>query len=566
MPIEPLYAILEQIRQGRCSLFVGAGLSTVCRMPSSQDIAKEISKFLLKSFPVIDREVVTENEKDLGKISRLYQEVAKDEFAPHRFVQDRLIQAESKADTDLYQKLAKITFPYIINTNYDRLIEQTRKTEIRPRNIVKDETGAGSVILGKETILVKMHGDLESYQSMILTEAELHGYQNTHKAMADLILQILKQGPMLFLGFSKTAGSFIDIAVNYLENIPTNLLPHPWFIIDHSPDRQLIASFKNENCVIIKEDLPVFIDNLYNSYSEPDFLVMPSGMGIPETLNRLAFQVKETEDLLTKIQTNRQILQAPEEQHIKEIHFLNELEVLHTEADILSLSLEIIEDGIKKANKMSKEDIDAALEEAKETFEPVRSKVTRDADQRLTEIGFGETTPKIGNILDDDIFHKKYRKYLKLFKPQYGDNSLSLKDIQKQEDRYAEVLSLWKNNRQAEYFAEYYRQKYHDISKVWPPKGGDLPTIEEIQRFIPIENLREIYSDSVFLQSVKIGLQRLEGALENNSKFYKDQGLLVVDLDRPAALERITKQNMQETRARIEQMKTEIAKRRAELE
>jgi len=565
MSTEPMYAILEDIRQGRCSLFIGSGLSTACGMPSSQEVGQQIAKLIRRSFPTVDEEAIKDNEEDLGKISRLYQEIMKDDFAPHQFVQDRLIQAQNKADMGLYQKLAKIAFPYIITTNYDRLIEQTRKTEIRPRNIIKDEAAAGSATLGRETLLVKMHGDVENYQSMILTEAELHDFRRSHAAVASLVQQILKQGPVLFLGFSKTAGSFVDIAVDYVSDLPKGVSPHVWFIVDRSPIKQLIASLKNEKCVLIEESLSDFIDNLCNAFSTPDFIKIPSDMNIHEVLNRLAFQVKEIEGLLTNIKRDRKMLEAPQNQHIKEIHLLNELEALQTEADMLKLSLEIIEEGIREGTETTEKVIESALEEAKETFEPIERKSTRDADQRLSQLGVG-TTPNIGNILDDDIFHKRYRTYLILFKPKYGDESYSADNISEQEDKYAEVLSLWKNNRQAEFFAEYYQEKYHELGKVWPPRGASFPTIEEIQRFVPIENLQKIYSDSVFLQSVKTGLQRLEGALEDNLKYYGDQRLLDADSERPATIERIIKQNIKETRKEIEELKTEIEGKRTERE
>lgn len=560
---ESIYTILEYIRQGRCSLFVGSGLASICGMPSSPELAKQIAEYLKSSFPDLDTTTIEKNEADLGKISQLYQKVSRDDFAPHRFIQDRLLQAQERVDTTLYQKLAKIAFPYIITTNYDRLIEQTRKTEIRIRNIARDNASASNITLGRETILVKMHGDIENYQSMIITEAELHEFRKRAPNIVSLVLQVLTQGSVLFLGFSKTTGSFIDIAVDYISGVPEKRSAHPWFIVDRRPLKQLIASLNNENSVLIEEDIHNFVQKLCDAFSVPDFIDLPPHINLYEVLHRLSFQIKEMEKLLADIKADYKLLEAPHQQFATAIHLMNEYEGMQTEVNILESALESIEEIEREKEAISPQDVDSSLEEATDFLRPVKSKVDREARERIEEFVVGKTS-EMGRLIDDDEFHKRGRRYLKVFKPKYGDKSYSSQDIEKQEDEYADVLTLWKDNRQSEFFTEYYIKKYEELDRVWPPKGRESLTIEEIQQFVPVEGSSEVYRDSVFCQNVKPGLQRLKGGLEDNLKYYRDKGLLGTEPQRPSTAEKILEQKIKELSKQLIDLKGEIDKKRNE--
>ena len=424
---------------------------------------------------------------------------------------------------EIYQTLARIAFPYIITTNYDKLIELTRKSELRPKNIIRDDDSALDVSFGRETILIKMHGDIEKNTSMIVTESELNTYRKSHKNLNDLILSILKQGPVLFLGFSKSSASFIDIAVEYITSLPTTSKPHPWFIIDNKTMPQIINKLNKENNILIEENLDNFINNLYKIYTSENYTTIPPEINTHEVLQRLTIQIKEIQELLSETVKINNKLNIPNQQRIAEINLINELESLQIEVDIQKETLRSINEYEEDRKEITEELINSTLEETKEMFEPLSSKIDRDIKKSLENI----TTlcpQEIGRIEDDKVFHSKCKKYLKLFMPEYGNKALEKEDFQKQEDKYAEILFLWKNNHQAEFYAHYFIKKYEQINNVWPPRGTKFPDESEIKQYIKVENFSEIYKDSTVIQSVNIGLQRLKGALEDSLQHYITKG------------------------------------------
>jgi len=88
-----IYTIIESIRQGKCSLFIGSGVSTLCGIPSSQHLAKEIADYIISHFPDPGNKNIKDFEDDLCQISQLYVEKAKDNYAPHKYIQEKIFSS-----------------------------------------------------------------------------------------------------------------------------------------------------------------------------------------------------------------------------------------------------------------------------------------------------------------------------------------------------------------------------------------------------------------------------------------------------------------------------------------
>jgi tetratricopeptide (TPR) repeat protein len=99
-----------------------------------------------------------------------------------------------------YKKLVDIPWHAIVTTNYDDLLERAFQDRRSIRRIIWDAdlTQRRSP---NDLPVIKMHGDLQSRDSIVLTEDDYHQYNDKRPGMVVKIRQLLVEHPLLFVGF-----------------------------------------------------------------------------------------------------------------------------------------------------------------------------------------------------------------------------------------------------------------------------------------------------------------------------------------------------------------------------
>lgn len=123
-----------------------------------------------------------------NKNKKIYENLIKNSFT------------EMQVDAPLSRAIFDIHPSHIITTNYDNLIE-TSKSIFRSQYelIVKDADLLNS---NKNKYIVKMHGDLNDVESIVLKESDYLNYSQNHILIETFIKALLTDHTLLFLGYS----------------------------------------------------------------------------------------------------------------------------------------------------------------------------------------------------------------------------------------------------------------------------------------------------------------------------------------------------------------------------
>lgn len=111
---------------------------------------------------------------------------------------------------DLYPK-------HIITTNFDRLIENTKRpNSMMYKVIVKDEDLLTPQI--SNNYIIKMHGDINDSESIVLKESDYLDYQKKHILIETFIKSLLIDHTFLFIGYSLNDYN-LKLIINWIESL-----------------------------------------------------------------------------------------------------------------------------------------------------------------------------------------------------------------------------------------------------------------------------------------------------------------------------------------------------------
>jgi SIR2-like domain len=169
--------LIEWIRNGLCTPFIGAGACTAM-LPAAQQLSRELADTY--NFPF----------EDHGNLARVTQYAAtmRGTHIPHLAVKRRFENALYRDGADRYQLvhrvLAQLPFPVYITTNYDNLLQQALQDHGRtPETVICEWFNArrgppeirNPVPSKDRPVVFHLHGSLDDYRSMVLTEDDRGG-------------------------------------------------------------------------------------------------------------------------------------------------------------------------------------------------------------------------------------------------------------------------------------------------------------------------------------------------------------------------------------------------------
>jgi hypothetical protein len=200
--IEPL---IEAVRSRRALLFVGAGVSQGLGLPTWSQLIDHMAIEL-----GYDPAVFSQNGSFLELAE--YYEAQKTSLGPLRSWMDRRWhENEARVDSSLvHQAIVDLNFPVIYTTNYDRWLEIAHERKKAPCTKIAN-VGDFTAIRDGVTQIVKLHGDFDADESLVLTETS-YFERFAFESPLDIKLRADAIGrAILFIGYSLT-----DINIRYL--------------------------------------------------------------------------------------------------------------------------------------------------------------------------------------------------------------------------------------------------------------------------------------------------------------------------------------------------------------
>ncbi len=194
----------ESLVEGRCALFLGAGFSFHATGATWGSLLEDLKRDL-EGAPLLA------GWEGLDPLDRAQVHVA---VRGRRALEEILLERLQIPPTWRPQRtesiLLALPVDLILTPNYDDLIERTLDHLGLAYRVVVDEADALRPHLPGERRIIKMHGDLRTSDSIVLTREDFLDYRQKRPAMARLVESVLLNHTLLVYGYSLTDPNFLS--------------------------------------------------------------------------------------------------------------------------------------------------------------------------------------------------------------------------------------------------------------------------------------------------------------------------------------------------------------------
>ena len=181
----------KALHEGYAAVFAGAGISIDAGFIDWKTLVKPFAKRVGLD---IDKET------DLTKVTQYYQNSERSRGS----INQEIINAFSKHDevTDTVEILTRLPIPTYWTTNYDKVLEKGLERNNRKADIKINETNLANNIYDRDAVIYKMHGDVMSPETAVLTKDDYELYNETHSLFTIALKGDLISKTFLFVGLS----------------------------------------------------------------------------------------------------------------------------------------------------------------------------------------------------------------------------------------------------------------------------------------------------------------------------------------------------------------------------
>lgn len=245
-----LNEIADRLSQGRATVMVGAGFSKNAIKVKNTD-----KRFLSWNelgdifYEKLNRERPGEHSGHYLDALRLAGMI---ESTFGRSVLDRMLldnlPDEEYEPSELHKKLLKLNWTDVFTTNYDTLLERTRRfIANRKYQVVVNKDDLACVGCPR---IIKLHGSFPSERPFVISQEDYRRYPKDSAAFVNTVQQALLENIMCLIGFSGDDPNFLNWIGWIRDNLGTNTSKLYLITVDFFP-RVDDALLKSRNIVII---------------------------------------------------------------------------------------------------------------------------------------------------------------------------------------------------------------------------------------------------------------------------------------------------------------------------
>jgi hypothetical protein len=212
MTPKPPNLLLRYIKEGRCIVFVGSGLSAGARLPTWKQLLLDVIAEMASALPGGERE-----EEELRKLvdQGKLLEVAdhcKERMGSsfHTLLTDKL-RGDKEAIPETFRLLMHIPFAAWVTTNYDKLLERAYSEELGgyPRVLTHMDTEPlGRLLFDDGKFVLKAHGDIDRHGTVVLTSRDYAEIIHSNPSFNAVFTSLLLTRALLFVGYSLSDPDF----------------------------------------------------------------------------------------------------------------------------------------------------------------------------------------------------------------------------------------------------------------------------------------------------------------------------------------------------------------------
>jgi hypothetical protein len=199
--------LIEEIHQNNTVLFVGAGLSMQAGFPGWEELIVHMIEWA-DNLGLIDSREEREELKQLVKKGELLLVASelRELMTPRDYLtfMKSKFRDESKKPAVVHRLLPEIGFQAVLTTNYDVLLESayTLPGSNRPRTYTQEDAAELATLNSKkEFYILKVHGDIDRIDTVVLGRRDYRKIMFENKAYRDFFKTLLQSRTVLFAGY-----------------------------------------------------------------------------------------------------------------------------------------------------------------------------------------------------------------------------------------------------------------------------------------------------------------------------------------------------------------------------
>jgi len=257
--------LLRGFSAGEGMLFVGAGASCAAGLPSWATL---IDEMIAEVRPSLGTDAEADEFQDYVASAPppAIAQLVRDRLGPFEFhrLLKRLLR-RTVALAPIHHALRRLPVNIVMTTNFDKLLEKTYRTPAGDDPVVVVSSPQLAMIDASNTpIVIKMHGDIDDPDSIVLTSDDYRGFFDRHRALRAFLTHHFNFRTVLFVGFGLRDPNFELIFDEARRLLAQYKRPAYALMVDVNPfERQ---EWKRNGIEIIAlesvDDVPVYLEEL----------------------------------------------------------------------------------------------------------------------------------------------------------------------------------------------------------------------------------------------------------------------------------------------------------------
>lgn len=248
-----LDGLIKAIQEERLVLFIGAGVSVNSGYPGWGKLIMQMAeKIGLDDIQPIPNAFQRIPEYLFIKDSEEYRTMLQECFADQK-----------NMDNDILDVLLEWNPAHIITTNFDNLIEHAL-VKANKQGICREYEMVACdehlIRAKKEHFYIKMHGDVENFDALVLKESDYLSYSQKHVLIEMVIKSLLVNHVFLFVGYSmqdSTLNTIMAWVDELIRSYKLDKLPpvRHYFLTTEKPDEYFQQYFRQKKIEILSPEI-----------------------------------------------------------------------------------------------------------------------------------------------------------------------------------------------------------------------------------------------------------------------------------------------------------------------
>jgi hypothetical protein len=196
--------LIRYLREGRCVLFAGSGLSAWGKLPTWKGLLEDIVKGIRddepdnRDLPELDQLLKLEKLLDIAdyckeKLGGRYNEILSER-----------VRGDAGEIPETHRIITQLPFAAVVTTNYDKLLERAyAENSSWPKTPTHlDAASLGTLLFDGSFFILKAHGDIDRPDTLVLTRRDYREIIHSNPAISSIFSAILLTKAILFVGYS----------------------------------------------------------------------------------------------------------------------------------------------------------------------------------------------------------------------------------------------------------------------------------------------------------------------------------------------------------------------------